>query len=76
MTAAELRLSDAERDYQMVLRGRNPWASRGFGRTPDPYGAGLNTVGGGSGAPLTPQIAAAVENNYRRWLATGGQIYQ
>lgn len=76
MTAAERRLSDAERDYRMVLQGRNPWASRGFGQTPDPYGEGLNAVGGDSGAPLTPQIAAAVERNYRRWLATGGQIYQ
>jgi hypothetical protein len=76
MTAAERRLADAERDYRMVLQGRNPWASRGFGQTPDPYGEGLNTVGGDSGAPLTPQIAAAVEDNYRRWLATGGQIYK
>ncbi len=76
MTAAERRLSDAERDYQMVLQGRNPWSARGFGSTPDPYGEGLNRIGGPLETPLTPQIAAAVENNYRRWLATGGQIYQ
>ena len=25
--------------------------------------------------PLTPQVAADVEDNYRRWVATGGQIY-
>lgn len=27
------------------------------------------------GAGLTPKIAAQVENDYRRWLATGGQIF-
>lgn len=26
-------------------------------------------------APLTPQIAAQVEDNYRRWITSGGQIY-
>ena len=25
--------------------------------------------------PLTPQVAAQVENDFRRWLNTGGQIY-
>ncbi|HEY4536427.1 MAG TPA: hypothetical protein VIG71_10750 [Enteractinococcus sp.] len=25
--------------------------------------------------PLTPQVAADVEDNYRRWVATAGQIY-
>lgn len=75
MTAAERRLYDAETRYRMVLEGRNPFASPGFGNTPDPYGVGLNTVGGSS-APLTPQIAAMVEKDYRRWLATGGQIFE
>lgn len=27
------------------------------------------------GRPLTPQVAALVEKDYRRWLATGGQIF-
>ncbi|KRC37516.1 hypothetical protein [Oerskovia sp. Root22] len=74
MTAAERRLNDAERRYQMVLEGRNPFASPGFGNTPDPQGLGLNTVGASRG-PLTPQIAAMVETDYRRWLATGGQKF-
>jgi hypothetical protein len=34
--------------------------------------AGRNPHGS---SPLTPQIAAGVEQNYRRWLATGGQIF-
>ena len=66
MTAAERRLYNAERDYQMVLQGVNPWASQGFGS---------GGASAGSGAPLTPQIAAAVESNYRRWLASGGQVF-
>ena len=74
MTAAERRLYDAETRYRMVLEGRNPFASPGFGSTPDPYGLGLNKVGAGN-APLTPQIAATVEKDYRRWLATGGQKF-
>lgn len=73
MTAAERRLNDAERRYLMVLEGRNPYSSPGFGNTPDPLGEGLNRAGA-SRAPLTPQIAAQVESDYRRWLATGGQI--
>lgn len=75
MTAAERRLYDAEQRYSMVLQGRNPFASPGFGNTPDPYGIGLNKVGAGPSAPLTPQIAAMVENDYRRWLASGGQKF-
>ncbi|WP_157374909.1 hypothetical protein [Arthrobacter alpinus] len=31
----------------------------------NPYGSG----------PLTPQIAATAETNFRRWLATGGQVF-
>ena len=76
MTAAERRVYDAEQRYRMVLEGRNPYASPGFGSTPDPYGQRLNTRGAGPSAPLTPQIAAQVEKDYRRWLASGGQIYQ
>ena len=74
MTAAEQRLNDAERRYQMVLEGRNPFAAPGFGNVPDPFGEGLNRVGA-SRAPLTPQIAATVEADYRRWLRTGGQVF-
>ena len=74
MTEAERRLYDAETRYRMVLEGRNPFASPGFGSTPDPFGSRLNTIGTG-GAPLTPQIAAAVEKDYRRWLASGGQMF-
>lgn len=75
MTAAERRVYDAETRYQMVLEGKNPFVSPGFGSTPDPYGLGTNTVGGASKAPLTPQIAATVEKDYRRWLASGGQMF-
>lgn len=75
MTAAERRLYDAETRYSMVLRGENPFASPGFGNTPDPYGLRLNTKGKGPSRPLTPQIASMVEKDYRRWLATGGQIF-
>jgi hypothetical protein len=74
MTAAERRLADAERDWQMVLKGQNPYASPGFGNTPDPHGLRLNRRGAG-GSPLTPQIAATVEANYRRQLASLGQIF-
>lgn len=76
MTAAERRLYDAEMRYRMVLEGRNPFASPGFGSTPDPHGLGLNVVGKGSTAPLTPAIAATVEADYRRWLVTGGEKFK
>lgn len=75
MTAAERRSYDIEQRYLMVLSGRNPFASPGFGSTPDPYGLGLNTGGGVSPRPLTPQIAALVETEYRQWLTTGGQKF-
>ena len=74
MTAAERRLYDAEQRYEMVLQGRNPYSSPAFGNTPDPTGANRATAAG-SRAPLTPMIAAQVEADYRRWLATGGQIF-
>ncbi len=75
MTAAERRLYDARMRWEMVLQGRNPYASPGFGSTPDPYGLGLNRTGAGPAAPLTPQIAADVEAEYRRLLATNGHIF-
>lgn len=74
MTESERRLYDAKSRWEMVQQGRNPYSSPGFGNTPDPFGRRLNKVGAGS-APLTPAIAAQVEKDYRRWLATGGQIF-
>lgn len=74
MTAAERRVFDAETRYRMVLEGRNPFASPGFGNVADPFGARLNATGAGS-QPLTPQIAAMVETDYRRWLASRGQMF-
>lgn len=76
MTAAERRLYDAEMRYRMVLEGRNPFDSPGFGSTPDPHGLKLNVVGKGPGKPLTPAIAAMVEADYRRWLVTGGEKFR
>lgn len=74
MTAAERRLHDATVAWEEVLAGRNPWQSPGFTNVPDPTGR-RRTTASGSAAPLTPQVAAAVERNYRRWLATGGEIF-
>lgn len=79
MTAAERRLHDAEQRYIAVLEGRNPYNSPGFGNTPDPTGAlggyGRSTADGTRGRPLTPEIAARVEAEYRLWLSSGGQIF-
>ena len=68
MTAAERRLADAEWAWREVQLGRNPWTpaatERRFGMralSPD--------------YPLTPEIAASVESQYRYWLARGGQVY-
>lgn len=74
MMAAERRLHDARRDWEMVLEGRNPWSAPGFGNKPDPTGSSRGSAAG-SARPLTPEIAAAVEKNYRRWLRTGGEVY-
>ena len=74
MTEAERRLYDAQMRWSMVQQGRNPYSSPGFGNKPDPFGVGVNKSGAGN-APLTPEIAAQVEKDYRRWLATGGQIF-
>lgn len=79
MTAAERRLHDAEQRYIAVLEGRNPYNSPGFGNAPDPTGAlggyGRSTADGTRGRPLTPEIAARVEAEYRLWLSSGGQIF-
>ncbi|WP_413455988.1 hypothetical protein ACLQ8T_05770 [Glutamicibacter sp. FR1] len=74
MTEAERRLFDAKRRWELVQQGINPYASPGFGNTPDPFGRGLNNIGGGD-QPLTPKIAAQVEKDYRRWLYSNGQIF-
>ena len=75
MTEAERRLYDAKQRWSMVQQGRNPYSSPGFGSTPDPFGQRLNKSGAGN-APLTPEIAAQVEKDYRRWLSTGGQVFK
>jgi len=49
MTAAERRMFDAQRNWDAVVEGRNP-----FGR-----------------GRLTPQLAAAVENDFRRIVVNG-----
>ena len=74
MTAAERRLYDAERAWSMVLEGRNPYSSPGFGNIPDPYGLRINTRGGAQ-TPLTPQVAAQVESHYMRMIATNGAYF-
>lgn len=74
MTEAERRMHDAEQRWRMVQQGRNPYSSPGFGNTQDPLGLRLNTVGAGS-APLTPTISAQVESDYRRRLATSGEVF-
>lgn len=74
MTEAERRLFDAKRRWELVQQGINPYSSPGFGNTPDPFGLGLNNIGGGD-LPLTPKIAAQVEKDYRRWLYSNGQVF-
>lgn len=78
MTAAERRLYDAEQRYRSVLEGRSPYVSPAFGNTPDPTGT-LTGFGRSSASgrtrPPTPLEAAIAEADYRRWLASGGQIY-
>ena len=65
MTAAERRLFDAKARWELVQLGVNPYGAPSM--TPR---AKINT------SPLTPQIAAQVEKDYRRWVATGGQVYK
>ena len=64
MTEAERRLFDAKARWELVQQGVNPYGAPSM--TPK---AKINT------SPLTPQIAAQVEKDYRRWVATGGQIF-
>ncbi len=74
MTAAERRLYDARRRYEVALGGISPYTSPGFGNTPDPFGLGLNR-GGVASRPVTPTELARAEKEYRAYLATNGQIF-
>jgi hypothetical protein len=65
MTEAERRLFDAKARWKLVQQGVNPYGAPSM--TPR---AKINT------SPLTPQIAAQVEKDYRRWVATGGQVFK
>lgn len=64
MTEAERRLFDAKARWELVQQGVNPYTAPSM----TPRAKQLHQ-------PLTPQIAAQVEKDYRRWLATGGQIF-
>lgn len=57
MTAAERRLYEAERDYQLLLQGINPYSEQAL------VMRGAPRIGA-TAAPLTPQIAAEIENRY------------
>jgi hypothetical protein len=74
MTAAERRLYDAKRRYEVALSGRSPYTSPGFGNTPDPYGIGLNT-GSASFRPVTKTELATARREYLAYLASRGQIF-
>jgi hypothetical protein len=65
MTEAERRLFDAKARWELVQQGVNPYGAPSM--TPR---AKINT------SPLTPQIAAQVEKDYRRWVTTGGQVFK
>jgi len=65
MTEAERRLFDAKARWELVQQGVNPYGAPSM--TPR---AKINT------SPLTPQIAAQVEKDYRRWVSTGGQVFK
>lgn len=64
MTEAERRLFDAKARWELVQQGVNPFGAPSM--TPR---AKIMT------GPLTPQISAQVEKDYRRWVATGGQVF-
>lgn len=65
MTEAERRLFDAKARWELVQQGVNPYGAPSMTSR-----AKINT------SPLTPQIAAQVEKDYRRWLSTGGQVFK
>ena len=74
MTASERRVYDAKQRYETALSGRDPFTSPGFGNTPDPYGVGTNTSTA-SFKPVTPKVLAQTEQEYRRQLIKGGEIF-
>jgi hypothetical protein len=79
MTAAERRLHDARARYEAALAGRDPYGnSQAFSNRPDPTGR-LRAYGwssaSGRARPATPAVLARAEAEYRRLLATGGQIH-
>jgi hypothetical protein len=64
MTTAERRLADAETRWRLVQQGVNP------------FGAPTMTSRAAySAPPLTPAVAALVEQDYRRWLRTNGEVF-
>jgi hypothetical protein len=65
MTEAERRLFDAKARWELVQQGANPYGAPSMTSR-----AKVNT------SPLTPQIAAQVEKDYRRWVSTGGQVFK
>jgi hypothetical protein len=64
MTEAERRLFDAKARWELVQQGVNPFSA-----------PSMTSKAKVMDRPLTPAIAAQVEKDYRRWLATGGQIF-
>jgi hypothetical protein len=64
MTEAERRLFDAKARWELVQQGVNPYSA-----------PSMTPRAKVMGSPLTPQIAAQVEKDYRRWVATGGQVF-
>lgn len=64
MTEAERRLFDAKARWELLQQGVNPYTAPSM----TPRAKQLHQ-------PLTPQVAAQVEKDYRRWLSTGGQIF-
>lgn len=64
MTEAERRLFDAKARWELVQQGVNPYGAPSMTKR-----AKINT------SPLTPEISAQVEKDYRRWLSTGGQVF-
>ncbi len=65
MTEAERRLFDAKARWELVQQGVNPYSA-----------PSMTPRAKVMGSPLTPQIAAQAEKDYRRWVATGGQVFK
>lgn len=64
MTAAERRLYDAKARWELVQQGVNPYTAPSMTPRAKPMER-----------PLTPEIAAQVEQDYRRWITTRGEIF-